>query len=42
MEFIRELDGFFRRIQIDVETRRREDRSLNVFNGNFRIVPLEV
>jgi hypothetical protein len=41
MEFLRELDGFFRRIQIDVETRRREDRSLNVFNGNFRIVPLE-
>nr|CAH0113585.1 unnamed protein product [Daphnia galeata] len=32
MDFLHELDGFFRRIQIDVESRRRADRALNVYN----------
>jgi hypothetical protein len=37
MDFLHELDGFFRRIQIDVESRRRADRALNVYNGNVEL-----
>lgn len=33
MDFLDELNGFFRRIQLDVEGRRREDRALNSFSG---------